>query len=65
MATQEPFPTITNDQQSKLDGFSHEQIAALFKVKALYQQGTYHEANPEHKRLEFVRWLYLHGRLES
>ena len=65
MAIQEPFPTITDEQQSKLEGFSQEQIAALLTVKALYQRGAYHEANPEHKRLEFVRWLYLHGRLES
>jgi len=46
-------------------GFSSEQMAGLFRVKALYQQGAYHEANPEHKRLAFIRWLYLQGRLES
>ena len=46
-------------------GFSREQIAGMFRVKALYQRGAYHEADPEYKRLEFVRWLYLQGRLES
>jgi hypothetical protein len=65
MALQEPFPTITDDRQLKLEGFSREQIAGLIKVRALYQRGAYHEANPEQKRLEFVRWLYLQGRLES
>jgi len=34
-------------------------------VKALYQQWAYHEATPEYKRLAFVRWLYLQGRLQS
>ncbi len=46
-------------------GFSREQIAGLVSVKALYQRGAYHEANPEHKRQAFVRWLYLQGRLQS
>jgi hypothetical protein len=46
-------------------GFSSEQIARLFSVKALYKRGAYHEATPEYKRLEFVRWLYLQGRLQS
>jgi hypothetical protein len=62
---QKPYPTISDDQQFKLEGFSSEQIAGLERVKALYQQGAYHEDNPELKRLEFVRWLYLQGRLES
>jgi hypothetical protein len=46
-------------------GFSSEQIASLFRVKALYQRGAYHEDNPEYKRQAFVRWLYLQGRLQS
>jgi hypothetical protein len=46
-------------------GFSSEQIADLCRVKALYQQGGYHEATPECKRLAFVRWLYQQGRLQS
>ena len=46
-------------------GFSSEQIAILFRVKALYQQWAYHEATPEYKRLAFVRWLYEQGRLQS
>ena len=56
---------MTDDQKNELEDFSHEQIAALFKVKALYQQGAYHKADPERNRLEFIRRLYLQGRLES
>ena len=65
MELQEQFPTITEVRDLEYVGFSSEQIASLFRVKALYQQGAYHEANPEHKRQAFVRWLYLQGRLQS
>lgn len=51
--------------QLELAGFSRQQITDLSRLKALYQQGIYHEATPEYKRLEFVRWLYQHGHLES
>ena len=33
--------------QLELVGFSRQQIADLNRVKALYQQGVYHEATPE------------------
>ena len=46
-------------------GFSPQQIAELCSVKALYQQGVYHEATPEQRRLEFVRWLYQQNRLQG
>jgi hypothetical protein len=65
MELREQFPTRTGVRQLEQVGFSREQIAGLVRVKALYQRGAYHEANPEHKRQAFVRWLYLQGRLQS
>ncbi len=65
MELQEQMPTITEIRNLKYVGFSGEQIARLFRIKACYQRGAYHEATPEYKRLAFVRWLYLQGRLES
>ena len=51
--------------QLELMGFSRQQIVDLCRIKALYQQGDYHAATAEYKRLKFVRWLYRHGRLQS
>ena len=65
MELQETLPTTTEVRQLEYVGFSSEQMAILFRVKALYQQGAYHEATPEYKRLAFVHWLYLQGRLQS
>jgi hypothetical protein len=65
MELREFYPTMTDVQQLEHEGFSREQIAGLFRVKALYQRGVYHETHPEDKRLAFIRWLYLQGRLES
>jgi hypothetical protein len=65
MELQEQFPTMIEVQQLEYVGFSSEEIASLFRVKALYQRGAYHEATPEYKRLAFVRWLYEQGRLQS
>jgi hypothetical protein len=65
MEFRETYPTTTDVRQLEHVGFSREQIVALVRVKALYQRGVYHEANPEYKRQAFVRWLYLQGRLQS
>ena len=65
MEFREPLPTITDVRQLEQVGFSSEQIASLFSIKALYHRGAYHEDNPEYKRQAFVRWLYLQGRLQS
>ena len=65
MELRQPFPTLTEIRNLEYVGFSREEIANLFRVKALYERGAYHEATPEHKRLEFIRWLYLQGRLQS
>ena len=65
MAPREKFPTETKVQQLEQEGFSCEQIDSLLALRAMYTHGAYHEDNPEHKRQEFIRWLYLQGRLES
>ena len=65
MELQRQFPTTTDVWQLVRVGFSSEQIIGLVRIKALYQQGVYHEANPEDKRQAFIRWLYLQGRLKS
>ena len=65
MELREQFPIMTEVRNLEHVGFSSEQIASLLRVKVLYQRGAYHEATPEYKRLEFVRWLYEQGRLQS
>ncbi len=65
MEFREQFPTMTDVRKLEQVGFSREQIAVLVRAKALYQRGAYHEANLEHKRQAFVRWLYLQSRLQS
>ena len=65
MELREQLPTITEVRNLEYVGFSSEQIAGLERVKAHYQRGASHEATPEYKRLAFIRWLYLQGRLQS
>lgn len=65
MELQEQIPTVIEVRNLAHAGFSGDEIARLFRVKALYQQGVYHEATPEYMRLAFVRWLYEQGRLQS
>jgi hypothetical protein len=65
MEIREQLPTITEVRNLEYVGFSSEQIDSLFRIKALYQRGAYYEATPEYKRMAFVRWLYLQGRLQS
>jgi len=65
VAPREKFPTETKVQQLEQEGFSQEQIAGLIALKALYTKGLYHEVDPERGRREFIRWLYLQGRLQS
>jgi hypothetical protein len=65
MELREQFPIMTEVRNLEHVGFSSEQIARLFSIKALYQRGAYYEATPEYKRLAFVRWLYQQGRLQS
>jgi hypothetical protein len=65
MEIREQLLTVTEVRNLEHVGFSSEEIASLFSLKELYQRGAYQEATPEFKRLEFVRWLYQQGRLQS
>src|SRR6266487_2401234 len=65
MAPKEKFSTETQVQQLKQEGFSQEQIDRLLALRALSTQGGSHEEDPQRKRQEFIRWLYLQGRLQS
>jgi hypothetical protein len=65
MELRQQFPTVLGVWQLEYMGFSREQIAGLFRIKALYQRGVYREVTLEYKRLEFARWLYRQGRLQS
>ena len=40
MAPRKKFPTETEMQQLEQEGFSYDQIAGLFTLKALYTQGV-------------------------
>ena len=59
MELREQFPVMTDVQQFERVGFSREQIARLFSVKALYQRGVYHEDTSEHKQATGVYPLAL------
>jgi len=65
MGFREQFLLVTDVRQLEHIGFSREQIGGLERVKALYQRGVFHEDDPIHKRQEFIRCLYLQGRLHS
>ena len=65
MELREQLPTRTEVRNLEYVGYSSEQIESLFRLKALYQRCAYHEATAEYKRMAFVRWLYLQGRLQS
>ena len=65
MAPKKKFRTETETQQLEQEGFSQEQIADLVALKALYTKGLYNDVDPERERREFIRWLYLQGRLQS
>ena len=65
MEIREQLLTVTEVRNLEHVGVSSEEIVSLFRLKELYQQGAYHEATPEYKRLAFARWLYEQGRLQS
>lgn len=44
-------------------GFSDQGVRDLFRIRNLSQARRQLEAIPEQMRLQFIRWLYLQGRL--
>ena len=65
MNTQADTPTFIEVRNLAHAGFSGDEIAGLLRVKGLFQRGAYHEVTPEYRRLDFARWLYRRGRLQS
>ena len=55
MELREQLPTMTEVRNLEHVGVSSQEIASLFRVKALYQQGAFHESTAEYRRLAFVR----------
>ncbi len=47
------------------EGFTAEETARLFKVKAEIANGRYSDITDEHRKLLFVQWLVEHGKLTS
>lgn len=46
-------------------GLNSRQIGELFRVRREKDLRRPIEGLPEHRRLEFIRWLYQQGRLQS
>ena len=58
--------SITFDEeieQLQEQGFDTNQIELLMTYREGYSSGSYRDDPPEHRRLEFIRWLYEHGKL--
>ena len=45
-------------------GFDERAIARIRAIKQRHAEGEFSDLTPEAKRLEFVRWLYLNGRIQ-
>ena len=65
MAPRTTVPTEEEVQQLQQAGFSQDQIAGLLTLRALSIQRASELDEPQRKRQEFIRWLYLQGRLQS
>jgi hypothetical protein len=65
MECREPSPSMTDIEHLEQVGFSDEQIARLQRVKEVFELEVCEETEALEKRLAFVRWLYLQGRVQS
>ena len=52
-------------QQLQGQGFSQEQVDLLLRYRLQYEDGTYRDEPPEHRRLEFISWLYTTGKIDG
>lgn len=60
-----PTPSASTTQEATARTFTHAEEAALDELRARYQASRDVFGAQELARLQFVRWLYQTGRLES
>jgi hypothetical protein len=59
---------ITHDEEIHClqeQGFSEDQIALILRFRDDYTTGHYKDEPPEQRRLEFLRWLYVNGKIDG
>ncbi len=59
---------ITQDEELQAlqaQGFTTEQLALILRFRDDYTSGLYKDEPPEHRRLEFLRWLYENGKIQG
>ncbi|HEY7347386.1 MAG TPA: hypothetical protein VH599_03635 [Ktedonobacterales bacterium] len=59
---------ITHDEEIQClqeQGFSEDQVAIILRYRDQYTSGLYKDEPPEQRRLEFIRWLYINGKIEG
>ena len=59
---------ITQDEEIQVlqeQGFTEGQIALIVRFRSDYTSGLYKDEPPEHRRLEFLRWLYANGKIQG
>ena len=59
------MPDKVEEQKLFQAGLTTDEVAMLRLLRKACQVGHLQEQTPENKRLEFVRWLYLQGRIRE
>lgn len=54
-----------NIEIEEVEGFTHEELSKMLKVKGDIAKGVYSDITNEHKKLLFVQWLIDHDKLAS
>ena len=60
--------TITQHEEIQAlqeQGFTEAQVALMLRFRNDYISGSYKDEPPEHRRLEFLRWLYENNKIED